>query len=237
MHRHGKFLDLDDGRRLAPRHPPGPRGLAALAGPPPRRPAPARQGPARAARRPGDRRGLRPHRGGHPEAARGVRRARPAGGARHRPARPRPARRRLRRGALRRRCWTGERRQIKGALRDQSLIAGIGNAYSDEILHAARMSPFKLAASLDADEETGGCTRRCATTLAEAVERSRGRGGGTAEGGEEERAAGARPDRASPARCAATPSARSPSATPRSSTARPARRAASRSRTGGCPGC
>ncbi len=37
----------------------------------------------------------------------------------------------------------GERRQIKGALRDQSLIAGIGNAYSDEILHAARMSPFK----------------------------------------------------------------------------------------------
>ncbi|WP_098409152.1 Fpg/Nei family DNA glycosylase [Paramicrobacterium agarici] len=38
------------------------------------------------------------------------------------------------------------RAQIKGVLRNQSLIAGIGNAYSDEILHAARMSPFKPAA-------------------------------------------------------------------------------------------
>lgn len=40
----------------------------------------------------------------------------------------------------------GERRQIKGLLRDQSVIAGIGNAYSDEILHTARMSPFKPSA-------------------------------------------------------------------------------------------
>lgn len=38
------------------------------------------------------------------------------------------------------------RAQIKGVLRYQSNIAGIGNAYSDEILHAARMSPFKPAA-------------------------------------------------------------------------------------------
>lgn len=37
------------------------------------------------------------------------------------------------------------RRQIKGLLRDQSVIAGIGNAYSDEILHSARMSPFMPA--------------------------------------------------------------------------------------------
>jgi formamidopyrimidine-DNA glycosylase len=37
------------------------------------------------------------------------------------------------------------RSQIKGVLRNQSLIAGIGNAYSDEILHVARMSPFKPA--------------------------------------------------------------------------------------------
>lgn len=35
------------------------------------------------------------------------------------------------------------RAQIKGVLRSQAVIAGIGNAYSDEILHAARMSPFK----------------------------------------------------------------------------------------------
>jgi formamidopyrimidine-DNA glycosylase len=37
------------------------------------------------------------------------------------------------------------RAQIKGVLRNQSIIAGIGNAYSDEILHAAKMSPFKPA--------------------------------------------------------------------------------------------
>lgn len=40
---------------------------------------------------------------------------------------------------------TAGRSQVKGVLRDQRLIAGIGNAYSDEILHAARMSPFKPA--------------------------------------------------------------------------------------------
>jgi formamidopyrimidine-DNA glycosylase len=37
---------------------------------------------------------------------------------------------------------------IKSALADQSLVAGIGNAYSDEILHAARISPFRTAARL-----------------------------------------------------------------------------------------
>ncbi|MFE7839922.1 Fpg/Nei family DNA glycosylase [Streptomyces sp. NPDC057474] len=67
----------------------------------------------------------------------------------------------------------GERRQIKGALRDQSLIAGIGNAYSDEILHAAKMSPFKLASSLK-PEETRHLHEALRSTLTEAVERSRG---------------------------------------------------------------
>ncbi|RFC70476.1 DNA-formamidopyrimidine glycosylase family protein [Streptomyces sp. AcE210] len=67
----------------------------------------------------------------------------------------------------------GERRQIKGALRDQSLIAGIGNAYSDEILHAAKMSPFKLASSLTADD-VSVLHKALRDTLAEAVERSRG---------------------------------------------------------------
>ncbi|MCV2490534.1 Fpg/Nei family DNA glycosylase [Geodermatophilus sp. YIM 151500] len=38
--------------------------------------------------------------------------------------------------------------QLKGALTDQTLIAGIGNAYSDEILHTARISPFKMADKL-----------------------------------------------------------------------------------------
>ncbi|GAA3148150.1 Fpg/Nei family DNA glycosylase [Streptomyces rectiviolaceus] len=68
---------------------------------------------------------------------------------------------------------SGERRQIKGALRDQTLIAGVGNAYSDEILHAARMSPFKLTSSLT-KEEVHGLHVALRTTLTEAVERSRG---------------------------------------------------------------
>jgi formamidopyrimidine-DNA glycosylase len=42
----------------------------------------------------------------------------------------------------------GRRTQIKGVLRDQKIIAGIGNAYSDEVLHAAKMSPYRLASSL-----------------------------------------------------------------------------------------
>ncbi|MGW2208809.1 Fpg/Nei family DNA glycosylase [Streptomyces sp. NPDC001781] len=67
----------------------------------------------------------------------------------------------------------GERRRLKGALRDQSLIAGVGNAYSDEILHAAGMSPFKLAASLT-PEETTRLHTALRGTLTEAVERSRG---------------------------------------------------------------
>ncbi|QHT55404.1 Fpg/Nei family DNA glycosylase [Cellulomonas sp. H30R-01] len=41
--------------------------------------------------------------------------------------------------------------QVKGLLRDQGTIAGIGNAYSDEILHAARMSPFAPTRSFDAE--------------------------------------------------------------------------------------
>ncbi|MET7985836.1 MULTISPECIES: DNA-formamidopyrimidine glycosylase family protein [unclassified Streptomyces] len=67
----------------------------------------------------------------------------------------------------------GERRRLKGALRDQSLIAGVGNAYSDEILHAARMSPFKIASSLT-PEETGRLYEALRGTLTDAVERSHG---------------------------------------------------------------
>lgn len=67
----------------------------------------------------------------------------------------------------------GERRQIKGALRDQSLIAGIGNAYSDEILHVAKMSPFKPTQNLTPDE-TAALYTAMRTTLHDAVERSHG---------------------------------------------------------------
>jgi formamidopyrimidine-DNA glycosylase len=44
------------------------------------------------------------------------------------------------------------RAQIKGVLTDQAVIAGVGNAYSDEALHTARLSPFKTASSLTGDE-------------------------------------------------------------------------------------
>jgi formamidopyrimidine-DNA glycosylase len=44
------------------------------------------------------------------------------------------------------------RGQLKTVLADQTLIAGIGNAYSDEILHAARLSPFRQASALTTDE-------------------------------------------------------------------------------------
>ncbi|GAA2835167.1 DNA-formamidopyrimidine glycosylase family protein [Kitasatospora sp. CM 4170] len=67
----------------------------------------------------------------------------------------------------------GERRRLKGVLRDQSVLAGVGNAYSDEVLHAARMSPYKLASSLT-EEETARLYEALVGTLREAVERSRG---------------------------------------------------------------
>ena len=68
---------------------------------------------------------------------------------------------------------TAQRAQIKGALTDQSVIAGIGNAYSDEILHAARLSPFKIAAKLT-DDEIGRLHEAIGTVLTDAVARSVG---------------------------------------------------------------
>ena len=65
------------------------------------------------------------------------------------------------------------RTQIKGVLRDQKLIAGIGNAYSDEVLHAARMSPFRLASSLNADD-AAALHDVIVTTLRDAIDRSAG---------------------------------------------------------------
>jgi formamidopyrimidine-DNA glycosylase len=45
-----------------------------------------------------------------------------------------------------------ENHTLKRSLTDPTLFSGIGNAYSDEILHRARLSPFKQTASLDAAE-------------------------------------------------------------------------------------
>jgi formamidopyrimidine-DNA glycosylase len=67
----------------------------------------------------------------------------------------------------------GRRMQIKGVLRDQHIIAGIGNAYSDEVLHAAKMSPFKLASSFT-PEDVAVLHAAMVATLRDAVDRSAG---------------------------------------------------------------
>ena len=61
----------------------------------------------------------------------------------------------------------------QGVLRDQKVIAGIGNAYSDEILHAAKLSPFRPASNLDR-AGAGGAVRGRRPELREATERARG---------------------------------------------------------------
>ncbi|TCB92704.1 Fpg/Nei family DNA glycosylase [Micromonospora zingiberis] len=71
-------------------------------------------------------------------------------------------------GALRSR-----RGQVKGVLTDQAVLAGVGNAYSDEILHAAKLSPFALTDRLTDDQMATlhAATRR---VLGDAVTRSLG---------------------------------------------------------------
>ncbi len=64
------------------------------------------------------------------------------------------------------------RTQLKGLLRDQSVIAGIGNAYSDEILHVAKMSPYKPAAM--GDDDSAALYEALRSTLTDAVVRSQG---------------------------------------------------------------
>jgi DNA-formamidopyrimidine glycosylase len=67
----------------------------------------------------------------------------------------------------------GRRSQIKGVLTDQSVIAGIGNAYSDEALHVARLSPFRMAATLTPGE-VGRLQDAILAVLSDAVQRSLG---------------------------------------------------------------
>jgi len=63
--------------------------------------------------------------------------------------------------------------QLKSALTDQSAIAGVGNAYSDEILHAAKLSPFKNATKLT-DDEMELLHRSLREIMRDALERSAG---------------------------------------------------------------
>jgi formamidopyrimidine-DNA glycosylase len=67
----------------------------------------------------------------------------------------------------------GTRAQLKGVLRDQTILAGIGNAYSDEILHVAKLSPFRPAANLS-EAEVKVLYDAMRETLGEAVGRARG---------------------------------------------------------------
>jgi formamidopyrimidine-DNA glycosylase len=67
----------------------------------------------------------------------------------------------------------GRKSQLKGLLTDQSVLAGVGNAYSDEALHAAKLSPFKTAGSLTA-EENERLYSALIGVLTDAVERSAG---------------------------------------------------------------
>jgi formamidopyrimidine-DNA glycosylase len=61
---------------------------------------------------------------------------------------------------------TGVRGQVKGVLTDQSLIAGLGNAYSDEVLWEVGLSPFKPAGNLT-PTTCSGCTPPSSTPCAE----------------------------------------------------------------------
>ena len=68
---------------------------------------------------------------------------------------------------------TGHRAQIKGVLTDQSVVAGIGNAYSDEALHVAKLSPFRMADTLKPDE-VARLQDAIVSVLSDAVTRSAG---------------------------------------------------------------
>lgn len=75
----------------------------------------------------------------------------------------------------------GQRTQIKGTLTDQGVLAGIGNAYSDEILHVAKLSPFKLAAKLT-PHEVARLHEALHSVLTDAVGRSVGQKAATLKG-------------------------------------------------------
>ncbi|GAB3210009.1 Fpg/Nei family DNA glycosylase [Nocardia tengchongensis] len=67
----------------------------------------------------------------------------------------------------------GTSQRVKNALTDQTLLAGIGNAYSDEILHTAKLSPFANSGTLDA-RQVSRLYNAMRATLSDAIERSVG---------------------------------------------------------------
>lgn len=75
----------------------------------------------------------------------------------------------------------GNTGRIKTVLTDQKVIAGIGNAYSDEILHTARLSPFATAGKLSTAQLTA-LHEAIHTVLTDAVTRSVGQQAATLKG-------------------------------------------------------
>jgi formamidopyrimidine-DNA glycosylase len=71
---------------------------------------------------------------------------------------------------------TKERHTLKRSLTDQRLMSGIGNAYSDEILHRAKLSPMRRSDQLD-DEETRALFEATQAVLREWIERLRDEAG------------------------------------------------------------
>lgn len=67
----------------------------------------------------------------------------------------------------------GRRKQIKAILQEQESLAGIGNAYSDEILHAARVSPVAHASTLD-EAALERLFRATVATVGDAISARRG---------------------------------------------------------------
>jgi formamidopyrimidine-DNA glycosylase len=75
----------------------------------------------------------------------------------------------------------GRRGQIKGVLTDQHVLAGVGNAYSDEILHRARLSPFAISDRLS-DAQMATLYQATRELLTDAVARSVGQGAASLKG-------------------------------------------------------
>jgi formamidopyrimidine-DNA glycosylase len=71
--------------------------------------------------------------------------------------------------------------RIKTVITDQKVIAGIGNAYSDEILHVAKLSPFATASKLT-DAQLASLHNAMISVLTDAVARSVGQGAATLKG-------------------------------------------------------
>ncbi|GAA2018722.1 Fpg/Nei family DNA glycosylase [Nakamurella flavida] len=63
--------------------------------------------------------------------------------------------------------------RLKTVLTDQAVLSGVGNAYSDEILHVARLSPFATAKSLT-EEEVAGLSAAMHAVLTDAIDRTQG---------------------------------------------------------------